>query len=198
MIWWGHRHGLDLWAGMRWPRLSGFSRRGRRRAACGRGRSERPGRYSGSAAGPRGTARAEAVRVAAYAAKLRVALSADAPPFYAASFARDPWATAKALLGWRDQLTTAGWHGRAIGAARIDDLARAEREGPALPAGTPDRLCGVMAALADRPGLSIASLRLVEPRAMLSPPTAGSRTDLSVAASRFWRPLTRDRDRIAI
>ncbi len=113
---------------------------------------------------------AEAVRIAAYAAKLRAALSPEALPFYAASFTSDPWATAKALLAWRDQLTLSGWQGQAIGAARIDDLARAEREGPSLPTGRADRLCGVIAALADRPSVDIASLRLVEPRAMLSPP----------------------------
>lgn len=117
--------------------------------------------------GPRG---AEAVRIAAYAAKLRASLAIDAAPFFAASFARDPWATAKALLDWRDQLMTLGWQGQAIGAPRIDDLARAEREAPALPPGTSDRLCDVMVALAERPDLNIASIRLVEPRAMLSPP----------------------------
>ena len=117
--------------------------------------------------GPRG---AEAVRIAAYAAKLRAALSTGSPPFYAASFARDPWATAKALLDWRDQLITSGWQGQTICAARIDNLARAEAAGPALPFGTPDRLCGVAAALADRPRLNIANLCLVEPRAMLTPP----------------------------
>src|ERR1700760_2532874 len=87
--------------------------------------------------GPRG---AEAVRIAAYAAKLRATLSSGAPPFFAASFARDPWATAKALLGWRDRLMTSGWQGQAIGSARIDDLARAEQDGPSLPPGSPDRL----------------------------------------------------------
>ena len=117
--------------------------------------------------GPRS---AEAVRIAAYAAKLRASLATHAAPFFAASFTRDPWATAKALLGWRDQLMTSGWEGQAMGAPRIDDLARAEREGPALPPGTSDRVCDVMVALAARPGLSIASLRLVEPRTMLSPP----------------------------
>lgn len=117
--------------------------------------------------GPRG---AEAVRIAAYAAKLQATLSSEAPPFFAASFARDPWATSKALLGWRDLMMASGWEGQAIGAARIDDLARAEREGRVLPPGTADSLCRVMTALADGPILNIKSLRLVEPRAMLSPP----------------------------
>lgn len=113
---------------------------------------------------------AEAVRIAAYAAKLRASLLSVATPFFAASFARDPWATAKALLGWRDQLMTSGWQGQAIGAARIDDLARAEHDGPSLPPGSPDRLCAAIAALAPQPSLNIVRLRLVEPREMLPPP----------------------------
>jgi len=117
--------------------------------------------------GPRG---AEAVRIAAYAAKLRASLAMDPIAFFAASFARDPWATAKSLLGWRDQLMASGWNGQAIGARRVDDLARVESETPALPPGVPDRLQGVLLALADRPPLSVASLHLVEPRAMLTPP----------------------------
>jgi RecB family exonuclease len=117
--------------------------------------------------GPRG---AEAVRIAAYAAKLRAALSLDPNPFYAPSFARDPWATAKALLAWRDQLTAAGWTGGEIGSPRIDDLARAEAQTPPLPPGAPDRLRAVLADLADRPPLSIRSITLVEPRDLLTPP----------------------------
>jgi len=116
--------------------------------------------------GPRG---AEAVRIAAYAAKLRAGLSPEAPPFYAASFARDPWATARALLGSRDQLKLAGWRGQALGVARIDDFARAEQHEPRLPRGMADRVCAVAAALANRPGVNITTLRLVEPKAMLPP-----------------------------
>src|SRR5665213_4442408 len=45
--------------------------------------------------GPRG---AEAVRIAAYAAKLRASLAEAPNAFFAAAFTRDPWATAKTLL----------------------------------------------------------------------------------------------------
>lgn len=117
--------------------------------------------------GPRG---AEAVRVAAYAAKLRASLATDPAGFFAASFARDPWATAKSLLGWRDQLIDSGWNGKMIGVRRVDDLARVEREAPALPPGLADRLSGVLSALAHRPPLSILSVDLVEPREMLTSP----------------------------
>lgn len=120
--------------------------------------------------GPRG---AEAVRIAAYAAKLRAALAVNPNPFYAPSFARDPWATAKALLAWRDQLTAAGWTGGAIGSPRIDDLARAEAQTPPLPPGAPDRLRAVLAVLADHPPLSINRITLVEPLDLLTPPYRG-------------------------
>ena len=120
--------------------------------------------------GPRG---AEAVRIAAYAAKLRAALAVNPNPFYAPSFARDPWAAAKALLAWRDQLTAAGWTGGAIGSPRIDDLARAEVQTPPLPPGAPDRLRAVVTVLADRPPLSINRITLVEPLDLLTPPYRG-------------------------
>ena len=112
---------------------------------------------------------AEAVRIAAYAAKLRAGLI-DAPStFYASSFARDPWATATTLLAWRDQLVTAGWTGGAIGSARVDDLARVEQKAPLLPPGPPDRLSAVLTALSERPVLPIKSITLIEPRNLLTP-----------------------------
>ena len=116
--------------------------------------------------GPR---RSEAVRIAAYAAKLKAAL-VNSQVFYAPSFARDPWATAKTLLAWRDQLTATGWTGDAIGTQRIDDLARAEGAAPPLPLGAPDRLRAILADLANRPHLLIKRITLVEPRDLLTPP----------------------------
>lgn len=113
---------------------------------------------------------AEVVRIAAYAAKLRAALAASTAVFYASSFERDPWATAKALLGWRDHLIAAGWSGVAIGSLRIDDLATAEAQTPTLPAGAPDRLCALLAVLDGHPPLAINTITLVEPRDLLTPP----------------------------
>jgi ATP-dependent helicase/nuclease subunit B len=118
---------------------------------------------------PRG---AEAVRIAAYAAKLRATLTTNPTGFYAASFARDPWATAKTLLAWRDQLLASGWDGNLIGSDRPDDLARVEGVAPSLPPGLADRLCAVITALRDQPTLDIDTLTLVEPRGMLTPPHA--------------------------
>lgn len=116
--------------------------------------------------GPNG---AEAVRVAAYAAKLRAALREDPDAFFKGSFARDPWATAKMLLTWRDQLISGGWAAQPIGQERPDALARVEGQTPDLPMGASDRLRAVIAALASRPALSISAVALVEPRHLLPP-----------------------------
>lgn len=104
----------------------------------------------------------DAVRIAAYAAKLRAALTGDARAFFAASFERDPWATAATLLGWRDDLYAAGWAGKPVGSVRLDALAVVETARPDLPAGSIDRVAAVMRALADRPRLSIDTVALVE------------------------------------
>jgi len=112
----------------------------------------------------------DAVRIAAYAAKLRAALPVAVDPFYAASFSRDPWATAKTLLTWRDDLTAAGWNGVAVGSPRIDALASVEAQTPPLPPGAPDRLRAVLADLTARPSLSIGHITLVEPIGLLPPP----------------------------
>ena len=84
---------------------------------------------------------AEAVRIAAYAARLRAALAVDPTLFFAGSFARDPWATARALLAQRDELRLAGWSGGAVGAPRPDALALVERDPP--PPGFADRVRAV-------------------------------------------------------
>ena len=110
-----------------------------------------------------------AVRIAAYTAKLRSVLTGRPGAFFAASFARDPWATAKTLLTWRDDLILSGWGGGPVGEPRIDDLALAEAVEPPLPAGDSDRLRGVMRALEDRPQLDIEAVTHVEPLDLLPP-----------------------------
>ncbi len=104
----------------------------------------------------------DAIRIAAYAAKLRTTLERDGSFFFAPSFERDPWATAATLLGWRDDLRAAGWAGSAVGSARPDALATVEASGPQLPAGLVDRVGALLAVLAGRPGLSIETLRCLE------------------------------------
>jgi ATP-dependent helicase/nuclease subunit B len=110
---------------------------------------------------------AHAVRIACYAAKLRIALCEVPDLFFARSFALDPWATAAALLGWRDQLVAAGWDCCVVNAERPDALARVEAAGAALPAGIPDRLSALCSALASGAQPSLARVDLVEPRHLL-------------------------------
>lgn len=47
------------------------------------------------------------MRIAAY----RAALADSAHPWCAESFSVDPWAVAKRMLAWRDELVAAGWDG---------------------------------------------------------------------------------------
>lgn len=138
---------------------------------------------------------AEAVRIAAYAAKLRASLAINPGAYFAASFTRDPWATAKTLLSWRDQLLASGWTGLPVGAPRVDDLAGVESEMPGLPPGLADRLCTLLVTLADRLSLWVATLRLVEPRVMLTPPyrrlvDALERCGVTILAAAATSPAT--------
>lgn len=64
------------------------------------------------------------LRVAAY----RDALAGSAHAWCAESFGLDPWAVAKKMLSWRDELVAAGWDGAPVpgGSPRLGDLAAAE------------------------------------------------------------------------
>lgn len=108
-----------------------------------------------------------AVRIAAYAAKLRAA--SNGHRFWTESFTKDPWSTAATLLAWRDSLVAGGWTRGPIGALRIDDLAAAEGAGTAVPPGLADRAVALLWAVAERPGLRVVRLLLLEPRAILPP-----------------------------
>jgi ATP-dependent helicase/nuclease subunit B len=112
----------------------------------------------------------EAVRIATYAAKLNASMSGAPQRFFAASFRRDPWATAKTLLGWRDDLISSGWSSEPLKSERLDDLADVEGVGPALASGLSDRLQTLLQVLANRPALGVRSIALVEPRPLLPPP----------------------------
>lgn len=116
-----------------------------------------------------GPHKAETVRTAAYAAKLRAASVARPHCFFAASLAKDPWATAHLLVGWRDQLIGSGWSGAPIGTSRIDDLAAAEVTGPDLPTGQSDRFRAALAALDGDVSLDLASLTIIGGRGLLPP-----------------------------
>ncbi|WP_339073133.1 PD-(D/E)XK nuclease family protein [Sinorhizobium meliloti] len=107
-----------------------------------------------------------AVRIATYVAKLR---ACGGNRFWTSSFLQDPWSTASAILEWRDALISAGWSGREVGSARLDDLAVAEGISPELPHGLVDRAAKLLNVLATRPGLRIRQIALAERRDVLSP-----------------------------
>ncbi|WP_460448297.1 PD-(D/E)XK nuclease family protein [Alsobacter sp. SYSU BS001988] len=111
----------------------------------------------------------QAARTAAYAARLRSASADLPPPFFARSFAADPWATARLLLAWRDELIAGGWDRQPIGSPRLDQLARLEDRSADMPLGEAERLWAVSEALACRPNIPIRSISVVEPRDFLTP-----------------------------
>jgi ATP-dependent helicase/nuclease subunit B len=111
-----------------------------------------------------------AVRVAAYAAKLKAALIAQPEIFCGVAFASDPWGVAGTLVEWRDALVGAGWKAQFCGSARIDDLALIEGQAPQLPSGPSDRLCALVEALESQPALRLKEVSLVEPQDCLPIP----------------------------
>ena len=67
-------------------------------------------------------------RVVAWQAKLEAADGSER--FWTRSLAADAWATARLLLGWRDDLVAAGWRPDAgCSEQRLADLAAAETAG---------------------------------------------------------------------
>jgi ATP-dependent helicase/nuclease subunit B len=116
--------------------------------------------------GPRAS---DAARIATYASKARCALLSDQERFFASSFSKDPWATSRLLLGWRDQLVAGGWSFGAAKSGRLTDLAAIEREGLVLPRGMSDRLRELLIELECKPGLDIESLLLLEELSDLPP-----------------------------
>jgi ATP-dependent helicase/nuclease subunit B len=87
-------------------------------------------------------------RIARYRELLEKA-AADRPRFYSESFAKDGFAVAETLLGWRDELILAGWDGASQPASRrLRHLGDVERMGvPHLLPGFGDRIRAVLAEL---------------------------------------------------
>lgn len=117
------------------------------------------------------------VRVARYAQRLKaVALSQTLPPFWSASFAKDPLGTAREVLRWRDELVLAGWNGNVLanGGPRLEALASVEAIGggehlpsiPTLSAGESDRWRSVQDGLYARAHVQYATIRVVDPVAL--------------------------------
>jgi ATP-dependent helicase/nuclease subunit B len=116
-----------------------------------------------------GPSKAEAVRIAAYAAKLAAAKKRRPTAFFAVSFDKDPWSTAARLLKWRDDLVLNGWSCSSIGAERIDDLAAAEAAPGEMPLGYADRHAVVLRALREKPSLGIGEIDFIDPPGNLPP-----------------------------
>ena len=101
-------------------------------------------------------------RIAIYRRKLE---SVGAGRFWADSFEKDSWSTARELLNWRDELVEAGWQAKeSLPAKRLADLAAAEDAGPGLPFGYADRLRALIDALDEKPVLPLASIELIDVR----------------------------------
>lgn len=141
-----------------------------------------PGAVNAAVVGPRGLVQVletqlgltgpvsnEAVRIAAYASKMKALVTRSKSAFFAQSFVSDPWATAEILLSWRDDLVSDGWTTAPADIPRIDDLALIEVEGQSLPPGVADRLRAVMTALKGKPRLTLSSIQLVAPKSLLPP-----------------------------
>jgi hypothetical protein len=84
---------------------------------------------------------ARAVRVQRWSRRMAELEAANPGRFYARSYALDPIGTATTILGWRDELVTAGWDGDPIpnGGERLETLRELTIDTD-LPPGTADRL----------------------------------------------------------
>ncbi|MDO8423320.1 MAG: PD-(D/E)XK nuclease family protein [Parvibaculum sp.] len=111
---------------------------------------------------------AHVVRIAAFQATLD-ALEGDY--FWSRSFEMDPWATARTLLSWRDELVGLGWRDEArwVG-ARLADLATASAAANALPLGLPDRIDALLDCLDGATVAPIMRLRLIDSVDLLPSP----------------------------
>lgn len=115
--------------------------------------------------GPRA---APAIRIAQYLARLRAV--DDGSQFFSRSLGADGWATARLLLGWRDELAAAGWTPDATSwnSARLATLARAEtkRDHP-LAAAPAERVRSIVARIPE--ACPVEKLTLVDDLEQLPP-----------------------------
>lgn len=125
-------------------------------------------------------------RVTSYLGHLRQ--HAGQPCFYSRSLDADSVGTAARLLAWRDEWRLAGWDGTASTDApqRLQDMALVEQTAAQdIPAGEPERLAAVLAALAVEQ-TPIASVLLVDP--LESFPSAWRRVLALLPSVVQWRP----------
>lgn len=113
-----------------------------------------------TALGIGGPRRAQVVRIAALQSSLE-ALEGDY--FWSRSLAMDPWATARTVLGWRDELIGLGWRpGEFWKERRLADLAAASLASPGVAPGLPDRLAAVLEALEGCTAAPVERIRLID------------------------------------
>ena len=106
-------------------------------------------------------ASAYVVRIASWQAALEAA--DDGNRFWSKSLAVDPWATARVVLSWRDQLIEAGWKSESTWASkRVADIAVANSFAGDLPAGVADRLSQLNTSLDPNVARSIRRIRLMD------------------------------------
>ena len=108
-------------------------------------------------------------RVVAWQAKLEAADGRER--FWTRSLSADAWATARLLLGWRDDLVMAGWWPEVgFSEQRLADLAAAEAAGAPLPRGLADRLVTVEKRLAGGARTGLRSVCTIDRRDDLPAP----------------------------
>lgn len=91
--------------------------------------------------------------------------------FWSRSLVSDPWATARTLLRWRDELIGLGWDSAAAWAApRLRDLAAVSQLCGGLSPGLADRIAAIVAALPALAAVPFARLRLIDRQDVLPPP----------------------------
>lgn len=101
------------------------------------------------------------VRIAAWQAALEAV--DDGNRFWSKSLQVDPWATARTVLTWRDQLVEAGWNSAMpIAGKRISDIGAAVAASENLPSGAADRLARLNRMLVPKVAQVVRRIRLVD------------------------------------
>jgi ATP-dependent helicase/nuclease subunit B len=104
---------------------------------------------------------AQVVRIAAFQSALE-RLGGDR--FWSRSLAMDPWATARTLLQWRDELVNLGWRpSDGWMGSRLVDLAAAANEASELPRGIADRTARLLRTFAGDAPSPLRRIRLIDP-----------------------------------
>ena len=135
---------------------------------------------------------AHVVRVAHFQAILESIAGAH---FWSRSLATDPWATARIVLSWRDELVGFGWRAEDDWfEPRLSSLAQASRAAAAMPPGFADRVATMIAELEVRTAAPVATIRLADPRELCPAPVRSS-PGCSTPDSTVWPPNTPTKSR---